>query len=181
MNAIPERTGVTTFRNRQVTLLGTALAVGDPAPAFTVIGPDMAPVASSAFDGGVRLISSVPSLETPVCDLQARKYAEAAADLGEVAVLTVSVDLPFAQARWCGAAGIAGARVFSDHRDVAFGLAHGTLIKEFRLLARAVFVVGADDRLVHVEYVPAIEQEPDYEAALSAARSAEAARVAQAS
>ncbi len=180
MNALPERTGVTTFRGRPVTLLGSALAAGDPAPVFTVIGPDMAPVASSAFAGRVRLISSVPSLETPVCDLQARKYAEAAADLGEVAVLTVSVDLPFAQARWCGAAGIEGAQVLSDHRDVSFGVAHGTLIKEFRLLARAVFVVGADDRLVYVEYVPEIGQEPDYEAALAAARTAEAARVAAA-
>jgi thiol peroxidase len=171
-----ERAGAATFRGHPVTLVGPELAVGDHAPDCTVAGPDMAPVRFADLTG-TRVISVVPSLETPVCDLQTRRFNEAVAELGETTVLTVSVDLPFAQARWCGAAGVTGVRVLSDHRDVSFGRAYGVLVKEFRLLARAVFVVDAADTVVHAEYVPAIEQHPDYDAALAAAREAERVRL----
>ncbi len=171
-----ERTGVTTFRGHPVTLLGPALAVGDPAPDCTVLATDMSEVRFATLTG-TRVISVVPSLETPVCDLQTRRFNEALTQLGETSVLTVSVDLPFAQARWCGAAGVTGVRVLSDHRDVSFGQAYGVLIKEFRLLARAVFVVDATNTVVHAEYVPAIEQQPDYDAALIAAQRAEQERL----
>jgi thiol peroxidase len=172
MNAPAERTGVTTFRGRPVTLLGPAIAIGDRAPDFTAVAADMSPVTFSSLRGKVRILSAVPSLETPVCDLQTRRFNEAAAELGDVPVLTVSVDLPFAQARWCGAAGVQGVQVLSDHRDLAFGLAYGLVIKEFRLLARAVFVVDTDDTVVYADYLPAIEQHPHYEAVIEAANGA---------
>jgi thiol peroxidase len=174
MLSTAERANVTTFRERPVTLLGAAVGVGDPAPDFTVLAGDMSPVTLASSRGAVRVISSVPSLETPVCDRQTRRFTEEAAGMDGVAVLTVSVDLPFAQARWCGAAGLPDARTLSDHRDLSFGLAYGVAIKELRLLARAVFVIDADDRVAHAEYVPAIEREPDYAAALAAARTAAA-------
>jgi thioredoxin-dependent peroxiredoxin len=169
-----ERTDVTTFRGHPVTLLGTTVGVGDRAPDFTVLAGDMSPVTLASSRGSVRVISSVPSLETPVCDQQTRRFNEEAAGMDGVIALTVSVDLPFAQNRWCGAAGLPDARTLSDHRDLSFGLAYGVAIKELRLLARAVFVVDARDRVVHVEYVPAIERHPDYDAALEAARTASA-------
>ncbi|MCX5199516.1 thiol peroxidase [Streptomyces sp. NBC_00249] len=171
-----ERTGVTTFRGNPVTLLGPEIAAGGRAPDFTVLGNDMAPVRFSSLSGTTRVISVVPSLETPVCDLQTRRFDEALAELDGATVLTVSVDLPFAQARWCGAAGTARVRTVSDHRDLSFGLAYGVVIKEFRLLARAVFVVDAADTVVHAEYVPEVGRHPDYDAALAAARTAEDAR-----
>ncbi len=167
-----ERLGVTTFRDRPVTLLGEGLAVGDRAPEFTALANDMSPVTLSSSAGTVRVISTVPSLETPVCDQQTRRFNEEAATLDRVTVLTVSVDLPFTQARWCGAAGIDAVQTVSDYRDLSFGLAYGVVIKELRLLARAVFVVDADDTVVHAEYVPAVGQHPDYEAAVDAARAA---------
>jgi thiol peroxidase len=170
-----ERTGVVTFRGNPVTLLGPEVAVGDQAPDFTVLGNDLAPVRFSSLSG-TRVISVVPSLETPVCDLQTRRFNEAVTELGEASVLTVSVDLPFAQARWCGAAGVEGVRTLSDHRDLAFGLAYGVLIKEFRLLSRAVFVVDAADTVVHAEYVPEVGQPPNFDAAVIAAQGAETAR-----
>lgn len=171
-----ERTGVTTFRGTPVTLLGPEVAAGDRAPDFTVLGHDMAPVRFSSLSGTTRVISVVPSLETPVCDLQTRRFHEAVAGPGGVPVLTVSVDLPFAQARWCGAAGVEGVRTLSDHRDLSFGLAYGVVIKEFRLLARAVFVVDAADTVVHAEYVPEVGQLPDLDAAMTAAQKAATAR-----
>lgn len=173
MNAISERAGVTTFRGRPVTLLGPAVAPGDAAPDFTVVAPDMSPLTFSALSGQVRVISVVPSLETPVCDLQTRRFNEAVTELGDVVVLTVSVDLPFAQARWCGATGVDAVKVVSDHRDLSFGTAYGVAIKEFRLLSRAVFVVDASDTVVYAEYVPAIEEQPDYDAVIAAAKAAE--------
>ncbi|MEV6647301.1 thiol peroxidase [Amycolatopsis sp. NPDC051371] len=171
-----ERPGVTTFRGNPVTLLGSEVRVGEQAPDFTVLGNDMTPVRFSSLGGTTRVISVVPSLETPVCDLQTRRFEEAVAELGEASVLTVSVDLPFAQARWCGAAGVEGVRTFSDHRDLSFGLAYGVVIKEFRLLARAVFVVDAENRVVHAEYVTEVGQPPDFDAAVTAAREAENVR-----
>ncbi|QNE79666.1 thiol peroxidase (plasmid) [Streptomyces finlayi] len=171
-----ERTGVATFRGNPVTLLGPEVAVGDRAPDFTVLGRDMAPVRFASLSGTTRVISAVPSLETPVCDLQTRRFNEAVAELGETSVLTVSVDLPPAQARWCGAAGVEHVRTLSDHRDLSFGLAYGVVIKEIRLLARAVFVVDATDTVVHAEYVREVGQPADLDAAIDAARRAETAR-----
>jgi len=172
MTIFAERTGITTFRGEPVTLLGTPVRVGDKAPDFTVVANDMSPVTLASSRGSVRIISAVPSLETPVCDQQTRRFNEEAGGIDGVQVLTVSVDLPFAQARWCGAAGLANVQTLSDHRDVSFGPAYGVLIKELRLLARAVFVVDANDEVVYAEYVPAIEQHPQYEAAIAAADAA---------
>ncbi|MBQ1075038.1 thiol peroxidase [Micromonospora sp. C31] len=172
MTVALERAGVTTFRGRPVTLLGPEVRVGDPAPAFTALANDFSPVDLASSAGTVRILSVVPSLDTGVCDQQTRRFNEEAAALPGVSVLTISVDLPFAQARWCGAAGIEGVRTASDHRDLSFGLAYGVVIAEFRLLARAVFVVDAGDRVVHVEYVREVGEHPRYEEATAAARSA---------
>lgn len=169
MSDIVERVGATTFRGHPVTLLGPEIRVGDRAPDFTVLGNDMAPVTLSSVEASARVICSVPSLDTPVCDAQTRRFNEEVAGLGDVGVLTVSVDLPFAQARWCGAAGIEAVKTASDHRDLSLGLAYGVVVKELRLLARAVFVVDADGVVIHVEYVPAVEQQPNFDAVLEAA------------
>jgi len=175
MNAIAERTGVTTFRGHPVTLLGPEIGIGDTAPDFTALANDMSPVRFSSLSG-VRVVSVVPSLETPVCDAQTRRFNQAVGELGGATVLTLSVDLPFTQARWCGAAGVDAVQTLSDYRDLAFGQAYGVVIKEFRLLARAVFVVDAADTVVYAEYVPAIEQSPNFDAVLVAAKGAENAR-----
>jgi thiol peroxidase len=168
-----ERAGAFTFKGGPVTLVGPALKVGDTAPAFTAVANDLSTVDSSAYAGKVRIISVVPSLDTGVCDAQTRRFNEEASKLGEnVLVLTISMDLPFAQKRWCGAAGVDRVVTLSDYRDASFGQAYGTLIKEWRLLSRAVFVVDSQDKLVYVEYVPAAGEHPNYEAALEAARAA---------
>lgn len=161
-----------TFRGRPMTLLGNEVKVGDPAPDFTVLGQDFSPITLASTGSGVRILSAVPSLDTEICDLQTRRFAEEVAGLSGVSLLTVSVDLPFAQRRWCGAAGHPDARTGSDHRDLSFGLAYGAVVEELRLLARAVFVVGPDDRIAYAEYVPEIGQHPAYEAALAAVREA---------
>lgn len=163
------RTGVT-FRGRPVTLTGSEVKVGDPAPPFTVVANDFSPLGLDFAPGTVRILSAVPSLDTDVCDQQTRRFHEEASSLDGVSALTVSVDLPFAQARWCGASGLERVRTASDHRDLSFGQAYGVVVAEFRLLARAVFVVDRADQLVHVEYVPEIGAHPDYEAALAATR-----------
>jgi thioredoxin-dependent peroxiredoxin len=162
-----ERTGPTTFGGRPVTLVGPRLSAGDPAPDFTALAPDLTPVTFSELRGTVRVVSAVPSLETPVCDLQARRFHQEATGTG-VHVLTVSADLPFAQARWCAASGSPGIRTLSDHRDLSFGRAYGVLIAELRLLARAVFVVDARDTIVHADYVSATEHHPYYQSAMRA-------------
>lgn len=165
----PGRRDVTTFRDRPVTLVGTEIRAGDQAPDFTAIATDMTPVTFSSLRGSVRVISAVPSLDTPVCDAQTRRFNQVVAEHGDIPVLTLSVDLPTAQARWCGAAGLDHVRTLSDHRDLSFGLAYGVVIGELRLLSRAVFVVDADDTVLHAEYVPAIEAQPDYDRVVRAA------------
>ncbi len=170
MTLSSERTDVTTFRGRPVTLMGSEVRVGDPAPDFTVLANDFSPVTLASSAGTVRIVSVVPSLDTAVCDQQTRRFNTEAASIGGVTVLTVSVDLPFAQQRWCGASGIDNVQTVSDHRDLSFGQAYGVAIAELRVLARAVFVIGSDDRVRYVEYVPEVGQHPDYEAALQAAR-----------
>jgi thioredoxin-dependent peroxiredoxin len=166
-----ERTGLVTMRGNPVTLLGDELKVGDAAPDFTVVANDLSPVQMSSFRGKVCIISVVPSLDTPVCDIQTRRFNQEAAALGaDVAILTISVDLPFAQARWCGAAGVSAVKTLSDYKDLSFGHAFGMVMKEFRLLARAIFVVDQDGKIRYIELVKEIATEPDYQAALDAAR-----------
>jgi len=162
-----------TFKGNNVTLLGNEVKVGDQAPDFTVLANDLSEVTLQDSKGSVRLISVVPSLDTGVCDAQTRRFNEEAASLGNVKVLTVSVDLPFAQKRWCGANGIENVQTLSDHRALSFGEAYGVAIKELRLLARAVFVVDSNGKVTYVEYVSEATDHPNYEAALEAAKQAE--------
>lgn len=161
-----------TLQGKPITLLGNQVKEGEQAPEFTVLANDLSPVSLGDTAGGVRIFCVVPSLDTPVCDRQTRRFNEEAASLKDVTILTVSVDLPFAQKRWCGMAGIEKVKTVSDHRDLSFGKAYGVVIKELRLLARSVFVVDQKNRLVHVEYVAEMSQYPNFEAALEAAAKA---------
>jgi thioredoxin-dependent peroxiredoxin len=162
-----------TFKNNPVTLLGSEVKVGDKAPDFTVLANDLSEVTLNDSKGKVRLISVVPSIDTGVCDAQTRKFNEEATKFDNVEVLTISVDLPFAQKRWCGANGIENVQTLSDHHDLSFGEAYGVHIQELRLLARAVFVVNSNDEVTYVEYVSEATDHPDYEAAVDAAKNAE--------
>ncbi|TKI72208.1 thiol peroxidase [Lysinibacillus mangiferihumi] len=160
-----------TFKKGPVTLIGNEVKVGDQAPDFTVLANDLSPVSLKDSEGKIRLFSVVPSLDTGVCDAQTRRFNEEATNLGDdVVIYTVSVDLPFAQKRWCGAAGIDAVQTVSDHRDLSFGEAYGVYIKELRLLARAVFVVDATGKVTYVEYVPEATDHPNYEAAIAAVK-----------
>ena len=161
-----------TFKGNSVTLIGSEVKVGDQAPDFTVLANDLSPVTLQDSKGSVRLISVVPSLDTGVCDAQTRRFNEEAAKLENVKILTVSVDLPFAQKRWCGANGIENVQTVSDHRDLSFAEAYGVGIQELRLLARAVFVVDANDKVTYVEYVSEATDHPNYESAIQAASEA---------
>ncbi|ERN52547.1 thiol peroxidase [Alkalihalophilus marmarensis] len=161
-----------TFKNNPVTLLGTEVKVGEKAPDFKVLANDLSEVTLADTKGKVRLISVVPSIDTGVCDQQTRRFNEEASSLGNVEVLTVSVDLPFAQKRWCAAAGIENVQTLSDHRDLSFGQAFGVAIEELRLLARSVFVIDSNDVVTHAEYVSEATNHPDYEAAIEAAKAA---------
>jgi len=156
-----------TFHNDPVTLLGNEVKVGDAAPEFSVLANDLSPVTLADSKGSIRLISVVPSIDTGVCAKQTRTFNEAATELSDdVKILTISVDLPFAQARWCGAEGIDAVQTLSDHRDLSFGEAYGVVIKELRLLARSIFVIDKDDKVVYVEYVSEVTDHPDYDKAL---------------
>ena len=159
-----------TFMGNPVTLLGTEVNVGEKAPDFSVLANDLSPVTLADTKGSVRLISVVPSLDTGVCDTQTRRFNEEATKLENRKVLTVSVDLPFAQKRWCGAAGIENVQTLSDHRDLSFGEAYGLVIQELRLLARAVFVIDSNNTVTYAEYVSEVTDHPNYEAAVAAAK-----------
>lgn len=159
-----------TLHGNKLTLEGNALKVGDNAPDFRLLDKELKSVTLKQFSGKVKLISVVPSLDTGVCDQQTRRFNEEGNNLNNVAVITVSVDLPFAQARWCGAAGLANAITLSDHYDVSFGKAYGVLIKELRILSRAVFVVDRHDRVVYSEYLSEIGNHPNYDQALLVAK-----------
>ncbi|UOE93449.1 thiol peroxidase [Alkalihalobacillus sp. LMS39] len=161
-----------TFKGNPITLLGNEVKVGDTAPDFTVLANDLSPVTLGDSNGQVRLISVVPSIDTGVCDQQTRKFNEEAASLEGVKVLTVSVDLPFAQKRWCAAAGIENVQTVSDHRDLSFGKAFGVAIEELRLLTRSVFVIDSNNKVTYVEYVAEATDHPNYEAAIEAAKAA---------
>ncbi len=164
-----ERTGLVTMKGESLTLVGPDLKVGDKAPDFTALDNDLNPVSLSSYSGRIVIISSVPSLDTPVCDLETRKFNQEAANLGpEVQILTISMDLPFAQKRWCAAAGIDRVVTLSDHRDASFGTAYGVLIKELRLLARAVFLIDKAGTIQYIQLVPELTDEPNYEEVLSA-------------
>lgn len=168
-----ERTGVVTFGGNPVTLIGPEIKVGQQAPNFEVLANDRSTITLNESKGKIRLISVVPSLDTGVCDAQTRRFNEEASSLGDnVVVLTISADLPFAQKRWCGAAGIDQVQTLSDHLNMSFGSAYGTYMKEHRLESRAVFVVDANDTVTYVQYVPEVVQHPDYEAALAAVKAA---------
>ncbi|NPV13693.1 thiol peroxidase [candidate division WOR-3 bacterium] len=166
-----ERKGEVTVQGNPVTLIGPKLTVGQIAPDFSLVGTDMKPVTREQFKGKILVLLSVPSLDTPVCDLEARKFNQEAANLGDdVVVLLVSMDLPFAQKRWCGAAGVERVITASDHRDASFGTSYGVLIKELRLLARAVFVVDREGIIRYIQVVSEAGKEPDYQAVLEAVR-----------
>ena len=166
-----ERKGLVTMKGNPLVLLGDEVKAGDKAPAFQLVANDLSVVDSSAYKGKVLILSAVPSLDTPVCDLQTRTFNKRASDLGnDVQVLTISMDLPFAQKRWCGAAGIDKLITLSDHREAAFGTAYGALIKELRLLARAVYVLDRQGIIRYIQVVKELTQEPDYGEVLQAVK-----------
>jgi len=165
-----ERKGAVTMRGNPITLVGPELKVGEAAPDFKLIGNDMKPVTLADTAGKVRILSAVPSLDTPVCDMETRKFNQEAANLPGVEILTVSMDLPFAQKRWCGAAGVSNVRTLSDYQDHSFGPAYGVLIQELKLEARAVFVLDKNNTVRYVEYVKEVTEQPNYDAALAAAK-----------
>jgi thiol peroxidase len=162
-----ERPGVITMKGNPLTLVGQEVHVGDQAPDFEVLANDLSPFKLSSLKGKVVIICSVPSLDTPTCDIETRWFNEEAANLGaNVMILTISMDLPFAQKRWCGAAGVDRVTTYSDHREAAFGQAYGVLIKELRLLARAVFVVDKSGVVRAAQIVPELANEPNYDEVL---------------
>ncbi len=166
-----ERKGAVTLRGNPLTLVGNEIREGAPAPDVTLLDNDLKPVKLSDFRGKVLIVSSVPSLDTPVCDMETRRFNAEAANLGgDVRILTVSMDLPFAQKRWCGAAGVDKVKTVSDHREAAFGKAYGVLIQELRLLARSVFVVDREGIVRYVQHVKEVSQEPDYAAVMAAVK-----------
>lgn len=162
-----------TFQQEPVTLVGKEIKAGVKAPEFTVLSNDLNEVKLEDYKGKIKLISVVPSLDTGVCSEQTRRFNEEADKLENVQVLTISMDLPFAQQRWCAANGIKNLDTLSDHRMANFGEQYGVLIKELRLLARAIFVVDSNDNVTYVEYVSEVTNHPDYDKALEAARKAE--------
>src|SRR5262252_62335 len=166
-----ERAGATTLKGNPLTLIGPELKAGDSAPDFTLTGGDLKPVTLKDTGSQVRIISVIPSLDTPVCDAQTKRFNEEAAKLSGVDIITVSMDLPFAQKRWCGAFGVDNVKMLSEHQSGSFGQNYGTLIKELRIESRAIFVVDQNNKIRHVEYVKEVADHPNYEAALAAARS----------
>ena len=163
-----ERKGIITMKGNPLTLVGEELKVGDRAPDVEVLDNDLAPVRLSSFKGKIVIVASVPSLDTPICDLETRRFNQEAEALGQdVVVATISMDLPFAQKRWCGAAGVDRVMTYSDHREASFGEAYGVLIQELRLLARAIFVIDRDGVIKEIQIVKEVAEEPDYEAVLA--------------
>lgn len=165
---MPVRKGEVTFLGNPLTLRGPKLRVGDKAPNFCLLRQDLSEATLRDFAGRTLLIAAVPSLDTPVCDLEAKRFNEEAAKRPNVTVLVVSMDLPFAQSRWCGATGAKNIVTLSDHRSAEFGADYGVLISELRLLARAVFVIGPDGVIRHLQIVPEVAHQPDFDKALAA-------------
>ena len=159
------------FKGNKLTILGTEIKEGDKAPAFTLVGTEMNDVTLDSFKGKALILSVVPSLDTPTCAIQTKRFNKEAASLSkDVAILTVSLDLPFAQKRWCGAEEVENLTTASDYKYRSFGEAYGAYIKEMGLLARAVFVIGKDSKVNYVEYVANLSDEPDYAGALKAVK-----------
>jgi thiol peroxidase len=161
----------TTLRGNVLELAGPELRPGDPAPNFEAVDNSLQQVTLSSTGNSVRIFSVVPSLDTPVCDAQTKRFNEEAAKLPGVGIYTFSMDLPFAQKRWCGAFGIDKVKMVSDHRAASFGYAYGTLIKDMRIHSRAIFVLDKNGKIVHAEYVPEVAEHPNYDAALTAVKS----------
>jgi thioredoxin-dependent peroxiredoxin len=170
-----EEPRATTMKGNPMTLVGPELKPGDAAPDFTAVDNGLKPVTLKDTGNHVRIFSVVPSLDTPVCDAQTKRFNEATAKLPGVDIYTISMDLPWAQKRWCGAFAVDNVKMLSDHKDASFGSRYGTLIKDLRIESRAIFVVDRDNRIRHAEYVKEVADFPNFEAALSAARSALAA------
>ncbi len=169
--AVLENNSIITFKGNAMTLVGAQVKVGQQAPDFKLTANDLSDVSLKSSAGKVRVISVVPSVDTPVCDLQTKRFNEEAGKLGaKAAVITVSMDLPFAQKRWCGAAGATAVQLLSDYKNHSFGVAYGVRIKELGLLTRAVFVVDAQDTVQYAEYVSEVTSHPNYDAALAVAR-----------
>ncbi|CAG9623344.1 thiol peroxidase [Sutcliffiella rhizosphaerae] len=162
-----------TFKGNKMTLIGSEVKVGEKAPNFSVLANDLSQVTLDNYKGFKKLISVVPSVDTGVCDAQTRKFNEEASKLDNVKVITVSMDLPFAQKRWCAASGLDNVEIVSDHRDASFGEAYGVLMQELRLLARSTFVVDSNDTITYMEYVGEGTDHPNYEAAIEAVKTAE--------
>lgn len=158
------------MRGNPKDLAGPELKPGDAAPEFTAVDTSMKPVTLADTAGSVRIFSVVPSLDTPVCDTQTKRFNDEASKLSDIKIYTVSMDLPFAMKRWCGAMGVDNVTMLSDHRDASFGSAYGTLISDLRIECRAIFVVDKDNRIRHAEYVKEVGEQPDYEATLQVAR-----------
>ena len=166
-----ERKGIASMMGMPVTLVGTEIRVGDKAPDFAAVDNNLGIFRLSSLSGKIIVVSAVPSLDTPVCNLETRRFNEEAAQLsGDVEIITISMDLPFAQKRWCAAAGVDRVKTYSDHRDADFGTKYGVLIKETRLLARAVFVIDKAGVIRHIELLPDVSREPRYEEVISAVR-----------
>lgn len=166
-----ERKNAITFKGGPLTLVGNEVSVGQPAPDFVATTNDLSSYELSDDKGKVIVIASVPSLDTGICDKETRKFNELAASLGDdVVIVTISMDLPFAQARWCGAAGVERVKTVSDYKAADFGNAYGLLIKELHLLARAVLVIDQEGTLQYYQLVPEIAQEPDYDPVIEAVK-----------
>jgi len=161
-----------TFNKEPVTLVGTEINVGNQAPDFTVLSNDLEEVSLRDYKGKVKLVSVVPSIDTGVCSEQTKRFNEEADKIDNVNILTISMDLPFAQTRWCAANGVKNIATLSDHRSADFGEKYGALIKELRLLTRAIFVIDSNDKVAYVEYVREVTDHPDYDQALEAAKNA---------
>jgi len=165
-----KRSGIITMKGNPVTLAGKEIKVGDKAPNFTVIDNDMNEVSFETFKGKKVIISVVPSLDTSVCEFQTTSFNERASEIEDVVILTISVDLPFAQKRFCVGKGIDKVKVYSDHRDLSFGKEYGFIIEELRLLARGIVVVDKEGIVKYVEYVKEVTEHPDYDKAIEEAK-----------
>jgi thiol peroxidase len=174
-----ERAGATTLKGNPLTLVGPELKAGDAAPDFALVDNGLKPVTLKDTGTQVRIISVVPSLDTPVCDAQTKRFNEEAAKLPDLSIITVSMDLPFAQKRWCNDFQVDKVKMLSDHKDGSFGSNYGTLIKELRIESRAIFVVDHNNKVVHAEYVKEVADHPNYEAALAAAKSAASSKASE--
>jgi thiol peroxidase len=163
-----ERPGATTLGGNPMTLIGPELKVGDAAPDFSVVDGSLKEVTLAGTGAATRIFSVIPSLDTPVCDAQTKRFNEESEKLPGVDIYSVSMDLPFAQKRFCNSYAVDHIKMLSDHKDGSFGQAYGTLIKELRIHSRAIFVVGPDNRIRYVEYVPEVGDHPNYEAVLAA-------------